>query len=76
MRAKTYGHGVLRILFKEVLQEMPPELADQMVAGYQAGRNINLILGDSRHGKFCKTAFSIGLTDSQEWRDHESDEAA
>jgi hypothetical protein len=65
MKSKSsYGQGVFKILFKEVLEEMPPDLADKMIEGYQGGRIINLILGQGR-GINYKTAYSIGLTDSQ-----------
>ncbi len=59
---------VLQILFKEALQETPPELANRLVEGYEQGKSIVLIMGVSSYGKNCKTAFRMVLTDDQNWR--------
>jgi len=58
--------GGLRILFKEVLEQIPPEKADDLRKGYLAGRKIVFILNQSSHGEGCKTAFSFCLADSVE----------
>jgi hypothetical protein len=67
-KPKTWSLGVLQMLFNEVLEFMPPETADELVAGYKSGRNIMLILGESSFGNDKKTAFGSTLIDDQSWR--------
>jgi hypothetical protein len=62
------GLAVLQVLFKEVLQQMPPEKADELAEGYHGGKNIMLVIGVSSYGKHCKTAFGWKLSDDQGWR--------
>jgi hypothetical protein len=65
---KKQINGVLKVLFKEVLELMPAEEAKRLVTGYKNGQNIVLFIGQSSHSRFCKTAFGYTLTDSQNWR--------
>lgn len=62
------GQSILKLLFKEVLELMPPEEAGRLAVGYNQGQNIFLVLGQSSHGRVAKTAFGYALTDSQDWR--------
>lgn len=68
MAKLTGSQQVLKILFKEVLEQMPAEEANRLVTGYKDGQNIVLFIGQSSHRHFCKTAFGFALTDSQDWR--------
>jgi hypothetical protein len=60
--------GVLQVLLKEVLEQTPAELAENLVAGIKGGRNLRLIIGESAGGPFKKCAFQWGFHDDQEWR--------
>jgi hypothetical protein len=55
--------GALRVLFKEVLQQIPPEEAVKLRKGYMDGKQIFLILRQSKGGPGCKTAFSYTLAE-------------
>ncbi len=67
------GLGTLRLLFKEILQQIPPEQANELAEGYRRGENIVLIVGESAYGEDKKTAFAWTLTKSQDWRGLELD---
>jgi hypothetical protein len=60
--------GDLGVLFKEILQQVPAEYAKVAMEGYNAGQTITLCIGESSYGPDRKTAFYMGLTDSQAWR--------
>ena len=61
MKKKSYGHGMFQILFKEVLEQMPPAEADRLIAGYQHGQHIVMVLNESHLGTTFKTSFSADL---------------
>lgn len=62
----TGGLAILGILFEMILQQMPPQEAEELTDGYRAGRNISLVFGPSLDG--WKIAFACELTDDQDWR--------
>jgi hypothetical protein len=64
----SYGKNVLKMLFREVVQQAPEEAIEEFVAAYLAGQNIVLILGESSFGPMHKTAFSFAFTADQTWR--------
>jgi hypothetical protein len=51
------GLARLEILFKEVLQQIPAEQAEEICEAYMKGRVVMVNLAVSRHGSHCKTAF-------------------
>jgi hypothetical protein len=53
--------GGLRVLFKEVLQQIPPDDVEKLRKGYMEGKQIFLLLRQSKGGSGCKTAFSYAL---------------
>jgi hypothetical protein len=61
--------GVLQILLKEVLQQTPPDMAEQLAAGIKSGRNLRLTIGESAGGRYQKCAFRWEFHDDQEWRE-------
>jgi hypothetical protein len=60
--------AIFRILFKEVLQEIPEEQATRLIQGYKQGKTIELFLGQSAFGAGRKTAFGCRVSDDQKWR--------
>lgn len=67
----TGGLGTLRLLFQEILQQIPPEKAEELAEGYRRGENIVIVIGESSYGQDKKTAFGYTLTKSQNWRGDE-----
>lgn len=55
--------GGLRVLFREVLQQIPPEDADKLRTGYLDKKQIVFVLRESKSGAHCKTAFSYCLAE-------------
>lgn len=60
---KDHRLGRLRILFKEVLQQIPPDKADELCEQWLAGRDIVFVLRQSSGGRHCKTAFTFASGD-------------
>jgi hypothetical protein len=69
MRISSREKAALKLLFKEVLQQVSEEDAAKLMAGYRTGsKNIVLVIGESSYGADRQTAFSFTLTDAQSWR--------
>ena len=64
----TGGLGTLRLLFREILQNIPPQQAERLAQGYRRGENIILVIGESTGGSDKQTAFATALTKEQTWR--------
>jgi hypothetical protein len=69
-RPMTTWRAALEVLFKEVLELIPEEDAQQMIYGYNHGRTLAVTLGQSRYGPDKMTAFQMRLTDEQSWPRH------
>lgn len=50
----------LRTLFREVLQQIPPEAAEKLRREYLEGRDVVFVIRQSSHGPDGKCAFTCG----------------
>jgi hypothetical protein len=67
------GLCILRLLFKEVLQQTSPEIAEKLTSAYKAGKPLMLVMGHDSHDTFAmenKTAFRwVVKSDDHAWRE-------
>ena len=45
----TWGQGILKMLFKEVMRSLPAAQADKLAIQYRDGRNIVLLMGPAAY---------------------------
>lgn len=65
----SWHRNILKMLFKEVLEQIPEEHLVTLIDGYHnTTRNIVFVLGESKGGKHSKTAFSAFTVPHSEWK--------
>jgi len=53
----AYGLGILGLLFREILEQIPPEQADKLGEAHRDGKIITMNIADSSRGAGSKGAF-------------------
>ena len=48
---------ILKILFKEILEQITPDVAEHMTKAYVGGKDIGFRIRENSRGRGCKTAF-------------------
>ena len=53
----AYGLGILGLLFKEILEQIPPEQADKLGQAHRDGKIITMNIAESSRGAGSQRAF-------------------
>jgi len=59
----AYGLGILALLFREILEQIPPEQADKLGEAHRDGKIITMNIADSSRGAGSKRAFQWTISE-------------
>jgi plastocyanin domain-containing protein len=59
----AYGLGILGLLFREILQQIPPEQADKLDQAHPDGKIITMNIADRSRGAGSKRAFQWTISE-------------